>query len=246
MATIAIGDVHGNLPALDDLLGKLELTATDTLILLGDLIDRGPDTKGCLERLVRLQSEAPCPVRFVLGNHEEWLLRTLDDFSKHSWLAGMNGQVTMASYSQEITDGILAEMRAVNIRLLIEKLPLPYERFFDVVPQSHIELLRCMVPFVRTDDGVFVHGGVAIGGGPVEEQKPSVLPWGDNRFPDEYADPDPIVYGHHDNAVLDDDGWPRPRILDNKTYGIDTIKHGVLTAISMPSAQVIQSARHCV
>jgi serine/threonine protein phosphatase 1 len=244
MASIAIGDVHGNLPALDDLLGKLELTPEDTLIFLGDLIDRGPDTKGCLDRLVRLQTEAPCPVRFVLGNHEEWFLRTLDDFTKHSWLTGMNGRLTMTSYSPSVTAEILAEMKELNIRLLTEKLPLSYGRFFDVVPQSHLDLLRGMVPFVRTDDGVFVHGGLACGQGPVEEQDPKILPWGDTAFPDGYVGADPIVYGHHDNAVFDERNWPNPRLLPNKTYGLDTIRYGVLTAIRMPEAEVIQSGKH--
>jgi hypothetical protein len=49
MATFVIGDIHGNLPALTDLLGQVEplLTRDDTLVFLGDYIDRGPDSRGC-------------------------------------------------------------------------------------------------------------------------------------------------------------------------------------------------------
>lgn len=54
MSTIAIGDVHGNLAALDDLLSRitLEINAEDTIVFLGDYIDRGPDPKECRARLI--------------------------------------------------------------------------------------------------------------------------------------------------------------------------------------------------
>ena len=52
-----------------------------------------------------------------------------------------------------------------------------------------------------------------------------------------------VVVFHWNNAELDADGWPRPKIVGN-TIGIDTISHGVLTAIRMPDRQVFQSARH--
>jgi predicted phosphodiesterase len=53
MATVVIGDVHGNLRALDDLLAQLgtRLAAKDTAVFLGDYIDRGPDSRGCIDRM---------------------------------------------------------------------------------------------------------------------------------------------------------------------------------------------------
>ena len=59
VATIAIGDVHGNRAALDDLLTRLEpdLEASDTVVFLGDYIDRGPDSKGCIDRILRFWGE---------------------------------------------------------------------------------------------------------------------------------------------------------------------------------------------
>jgi len=64
MATVAIGDIHGNLSALEDLLAKVVPTMSqrDVLVFLGDYIDRGSGTRGCVERIVRLKDEAPCPV----------------------------------------------------------------------------------------------------------------------------------------------------------------------------------------
>jgi hypothetical protein len=50
------------------------------------------------------------------------------------------------------------------------------------------------------------------------------------------------VYGHRNNAVVSADGWPSPAIL-GRTIGIDTISHGVLTAVRLPDGRVFQSAR---
>src|SRR5438046_10695213 len=54
MATIAIGDIHGNLPALDDLVDQVapDLSAADTVVFLGDYIDRGPASKDCVDRIL--------------------------------------------------------------------------------------------------------------------------------------------------------------------------------------------------
>jgi hypothetical protein len=51
-----------------------------------------------------------------------------------------------------------------------------------------------------------------------------------------------VVYGHRNNAVLDEDDWPSPNIR-GRTVGLDTISHGVLSAFRMPDNQVIQSGR---
>jgi hypothetical protein len=51
------------------------------------------------------------------------------------------------------------------------------------------------------------------------------------------------VYGHWDNAALEADGWPAPKIV-GRTIGLDTIAHGVLTAVRLPDQRVFQSARY--
>ena len=61
VASWAIGDVHGNLPALDDLLQQVEREAgsEDTVIFLGDYIDRGPDSRRCIDRILELRGNSP-------------------------------------------------------------------------------------------------------------------------------------------------------------------------------------------
>jgi hypothetical protein len=80
-------------------------------------------------------------------------------------------------------------------------------------------------------------------GGPLAGQHPRSLVWGTTQFQDRYSGARALVYGHWNNAELDAAGWPQPRIIGN-TIGIDTIRHGVLTAIRMPERQIIQSARY--
>ena len=73
MKTIIIGDVHGCLDELNQLLLELAPTEYDHLIFIGDLIDRGPDSAGVVERVVELSVRHR--VSLILGNHEEKFLR---------------------------------------------------------------------------------------------------------------------------------------------------------------------------
>ena len=76
----AVGDVHGRLDLLDALLSKVEQEVAlrpakrHLLVMLGDLIDRGPDSRGVVERM-RTYSHGSIQPYFVAGNHEEVLLR---------------------------------------------------------------------------------------------------------------------------------------------------------------------------
>ena len=86
------------------------------------------------------------------------------------------------------------------------------------------------------------HGGLDPRKGPVEQQSRKALIWGTDDFVEAYDGDDIIVYGHWRNCVIGDDGLPRPRIGNGKTYGIDTISHGVLTAIRFPGERIFQSS----
>ena len=92
--TLAIGDIHGCSVALEALLAIVAPAPDDIVITLGDYVDRGPDSKGVLERLLRL--EAYAHLIPLIGNHDEMMLearhrRSLD------WETGY-GETTMASY----------------------------------------------------------------------------------------------------------------------------------------------------
>lgn len=244
MATIAVGDIHGNLPALADVLDQLrrELQPGDTVVFLGDYIDRGPDSKGCVDAILKFRSETDADVVPLIGNHEDWLLRTFHDHRRHSWLLGMEAFDTIRSYSAE-AEAILRDATSRSAAAVYsEQEPLPYEVFFDAVPDAHLEFFRDLRLYHRTDDCVCTHGGLDPRVTELRKQSPHDLIWGGGTFPDGYNGADIVVYGHRNNATLDADGWPGPTIV-GQTIGIDTISHGVLTAIRLPDRRLFQSAR---
>ena len=113
--TFFIGDVHGCDVALQTLLETLALTADDTAVFLGDLIDRGPDSNRVIEQIVELQKT--CHVEVVLGNHEEMLLNALEGQGAQQWLK-FGGASTLESYG-----GTLAKFPATHLELLCRAVP---------------------------------------------------------------------------------------------------------------------------
>ena len=75
MKTVFIGDVHGMLEALDQLIEAVELCSGDHLVFLGDLVDKGPDPLGVVRRVGELQTRDDIKVTLIRGNHEDKHLR---------------------------------------------------------------------------------------------------------------------------------------------------------------------------
>lgn len=93
---IAIGDVHGCAAALESLLDAISPRPEDTLVVLGDCIDRGPESKRTIQLLLSWREK--CRIVPILGNHEEMLLTALSrPFTFKDWLA-CGGEATMRSY----------------------------------------------------------------------------------------------------------------------------------------------------
>jgi len=245
MATIAIGDIHGNLPALRDVLGKIlrEVSGNDTVVFLGDYIDRGPDAKGCVDAILRFQREVRAEIVCLRGNHEDWFLRTSCDYRRHSWLMGMDAFDTIISYSAEAAHTLREAMSETGLSLYLSRCALPYAPFFDAVPEDHRRFFEDLLPYYRSVDCVCMHAGLDPKVARLEDQSVNALLWGVVGFPDQYQGTETIVYGHWNNADMDQRGWPTPRLVGS-TIGLDTISHGVLTAVRLPDRLVIQSARH--
>jgi len=127
---IAIGDVHGCATALDTLLEAIRPQADDVVIPLGDCIDRGPDSRGVIERLLALRDE--CQLVPLLGNHEEMMLNYLDGRPQpDDWLQ-CGGAETVESYRG--SDGKTT-----------------------AVPDEHVAFLRTWPDFYETNTHFFVH-----------------------------------------------------------------------------------------
>lgn len=126
--TIAIGDIHGCDVALGLILDAIAPTADDTLVLLGDVIDRGPATRQCIDRLLELKSQ--CRLVHLMGNHEEMLLDAL-----------VGGQWSQTWYQ---FGGL--EMLA------------SYGGSFEKIPPAHMDFIRGGKDYFETETHIFVHG----------------------------------------------------------------------------------------
>ena len=131
MGLIAIGDIHGCARTLDRLLSDLDIQPDDHLVFIGDYIDRGPDSKGVVDRLLELRKTVTCT--FLRGNHEDLFLGYLDKDEYDIW--AINGGIaTLESYRDE-TGSI-------------------------TIPEEHIQFMRDTEILLETDDFVFVHAGM--------------------------------------------------------------------------------------
>lgn len=152
--TIAIGDVHGCFDALKALVEAVAPGADDTLIPLGDYIDRGPDSCGVLGLLITLARQ--CRLIPLLGNHEELLLQALDDRDAlKRWLT-FGGAATLQSY------GWVRGAPRRSIR--------------DWIPPHHRDFLESCKPYHETDSHLFLHAGF-VPELPMDQQPAEALRW---------------------------------------------------------------------
>jgi serine/threonine protein phosphatase 1 len=215
MATFAVGDIHGNLDALRDLLDQLALEAGrgDTIVFLGDYVDRGRDSKGCIDAILGFEQSVDAEVAAI------------------------------RSYSAHAEETIRAAATGATGALYGGTVQLPYDAFFDCVPRDHIQFFEGLRLCYHNPDGICSHGGLDPRVADLREQKRMALIWGAGGFPESCRGDQVVVYGHRDNALVNGDGWPLPA-EEVGTIGIDTISHGVLTAIRLPDRRVFQSARY--
>ncbi len=130
MRTIAIGDIHGCSRALDGLIDKIKPTEHDRLIFLGDYVDRGPDSRGVIERLIDLRKR--CTAIYLLGNHDIIFRSVLGGFPTETWLE-IGGRQTLTSYG-----GTLERVPKVHLEFLHGLLPY-YETEQDIFIHANYE-----------------------------------------------------------------------------------------------------------
>ncbi|MBK8092012.1 MAG: serine/threonine protein phosphatase [Verrucomicrobiaceae bacterium] len=159
MRTLVIGDIHGCSTALDRLLQELAPQREDTLVTLGDYVDRGPDSKGVIQRLIALDSRTQLVP--LIGNHELLMLDSRSGiFDYRNWYM-VGGANTLASY----TDVTGPEWSAV--------------------PDAHWHFLekRCQRYF-ETETHLFTHATIE-SAYPLADQKDTWLFW--RRFDEAHA-----------------------------------------------------------
>lgn len=215
-----VGDIHGRLDLLEDLLAKIHAelqhkpAPKTLLVFVGDLIDRGPSSAQVLERLRTYRRPGIRPV-FILGNHEEVLLRILRGeaqlITKWRWFGGSE---CLESYGvdPEVLGRLSDEEALVVVR--------------NAVPKEHIEFLESFVDSCRFGDYLFVHAGIRPGI-ELDQQEQSDLRW--IREPFLLDDSDHgfiVVHGH--TISRDVEERPNRIAIDTGAY-----RTGVLTALGI-------------
>ncbi len=97
MRILAIGDIHGCLKAFDAVLAAAEVTPADWIVTLGDYVDRGPNSRGVLDRIIELRKGGKLVA--LRGNHEEMMLDAREDLGLLSTWLQYGGQETLDSYA---------------------------------------------------------------------------------------------------------------------------------------------------
>jgi serine/threonine protein phosphatase 1 len=168
--TIAIGDVHGCSPALEAVLKAIEPVADDTLITLGDYVDRGPDSRGVIEKLLAVAKR--CRLIPILGNHEEMMLAIVDEqMPPDDWLR-FGGAATVASYG-EAAPGV------------------------PVLPPEHESFIRRCESYYETDTHILLHANYDPQL-PMDEQDLSTIRWLSLRttIPPAHFSGKTVILGH--------------------------------------------------
>lgn len=221
----AIGDVHGRRDLLEELLARIDAEraadprAVEHLILLGDLIDRGPDSRGVLDLVLERQA-ADATLTVLGGNHESMLVTLLDGDMWHleSWLH-FGGEECARSYGLDPI-ALLAEPHSAA------------EHLRAGIPAAHQALLRALPDSCRVGDVLFAHAGIRPGVA-IDAQDPQDLRW--IRLPFLRSTADHGVLVVHGHTVVGE-----PEIYANR-IAIDTgaSATGRLTALCLDG-----TARH--
>ena len=189
---IAIGDIHGCLAALQALLDVIQPGGDDTIVTLGDYVDRGPDSCGVLEALMGLEKRTNLVP--LLGNHDEMMLEICRGrtYLPAYWL-DLGGAATLASYGASES--------------------------VDVWP-THIEFLgRCRVAF-ETEHFIFVHANYCAEM-PIDQVPRSVLLWESFRddVPGAHFSGKTVIVGHTSQKTGEVLDLGHLRCIDTWCYG---------------------------
>ncbi len=160
--TYAVGDVHGRLDLLELAIGAIAADAPQggfRVVFLGDYVDKGPESRGVVERLIAMQS-AGWPAVCLKGNHEELMIRAVERASPdalHQWLA-FGGGSTLRSYGLS-----------------------PRQDLADAIPRAHMHWLRGLPRTTGDAHRIYVHAGLSPRT-PVHRQSERACLWIRERF----------------------------------------------------------------
>lgn len=221
----AIGDIHGRLDLfvdlmemiLEDCAARPEPTRLE-IVLLGDVIDRGPDSRALVDMILRLRTELP-RVHCLMGNHEEVFGLVLrGEMGALPLFLRIGGRETLLSYGldEALLDG--------------DDTAVLHEAMLQCVPEAHRDFIYSLPHSVRIDDYLFVHAGIRPHV-PLDDQVQADLHWIREDFLDSDADHGVMVI--HGHSITDDvDVHPNRVGIDTGAYFSER-----LTAIGLEGAE---------
>jgi serine/threonine protein phosphatase 1 len=234
MRTFVVGDVHGRCAQLLNLLDMLPRDSeSDSLIFLGDLIDRGADAPGCVDHVVNLCKENPERVICLRGNHEQMLMDFLDG-SNNIWLTPVvGGERTFEQYTGRSVK-IDSEEDLEDMRRDLDQ----------SLPDNHLEFMQRMPYYHEDEMAIYVHAGLDAGKHPRESLPISLLWMRDMDFYKNYRGK-PCVFGHTPTPLLPLRGrLGRHGIyISHSAVGLDTgYNHeSPLSCLSLPEFNLYQT-----
>ncbi|MFT3923813.1 MAG: metallophosphoesterase family protein [Myxococcales bacterium] len=244
--TFSVGDIHGEIEHLLRVLNKLpELDESDTLVFLGDYLDRGPHAAQVVEHIRRLAVDGPAKVVCLRGNHEDAWLKVIDKGFDEFVFPPSNGCLaTMRSFTGGplVQEGDFA--KADEMEALFAG------SFF---PPDVVAWMRGLPYYYEDEHAIYVHAGLPEKDGrflhPREVPDPVVLLWlRTQSFFKNYRGK-PVVFGHSATAMLPQElsqytpDDPTDLFAGEAVFGLDTGcgTGGFLSVLELPSQHVYES-----
>ena len=214
---LAIGDIHGCAQELEVLLDALALTAGDTVVFVGDYIDRGPASRAVVDRLLALAARTDITSIFLRGNHEDMCLAYVDRGGHWGEAWRLNGgAATLESYGMDPRT--------------------PGHEVLARLPRAHVDFFERLRLSYAHDGWLFVHAGIRPGVRLEEQQEEDLLWIRDEFIMSRHGLPQTIVFGH----------TPHREVLVDLPYkvGIDTgcVYGGRLTCLAPHEGRLYQVA----
>jgi serine/threonine protein phosphatase 1 len=198
--TYAVGDIHARADLFEIMIKRIKddaniLELFPRIILLGDYIDRGPDSFRVLDMIIELKEASWCNAHALLGNHEQSMLKFLEDHQYGKSWSRHGGAATLASYGISVPEEEAVDWDDISVKLN------------NALPQVHKDLLSSLPISYQAGDYFFVHAGVDPRKSILDQDVDTLL-WIRSQFLSsdkscEYV----VVHGHTPCEKVEDKPW---------------------------------------